>query len=137
LVEKVGQLGGKQCEQVWESCVDGFRWQFGGCCSTRGLLMKLNFVQHEQYSCRTIKWGEVVIRRNSQEPEMWDLLIGGKLVRRAYYRSAEDAAFFASRADFGDAYLNRFYTGFHVSADLENFWKHTSESRFVPVNYGN
>ena len=67
--------------------------------------------------------GEVVICRNAEEPNWWDLLIGGKLVRPAFYSSPEQAAECANKRELADEGLNKLYVGLRVPSDLQQ-WKH-------------
>ena len=97
---------------------------------------RIQLVRPESYTFPSAK-GKVVIRRNQFEPAKWDLLIGAALVRKAYYSEPQAAAADASRHDFGDESLNRRYARLYIPADLENFWKHSAESSYVPVNPGN
>lgn len=97
---------------------------------------RIQFVQHESYTFPSAK-GKVVIRRNRFNPAKWDLLICGVLIRQAYYSEPQQAAEEASRNDFGDERTNRRYTGLYIPASLEDFWKHSRETSYVPVNPGN
>ena len=65
--------------------------------------------------------GEVLIARNEERPSRWDLWISGKLVCPAHYQSPDDAAFFASRSDFGDEELNEKYKRLRVPDDLRRW----------------
>lgn len=69
--------------------------------------------------------GKVVICRNTERPALWDLWINGKLLRAAYYDSAEEAARRTYERDFGDEELNKLYLGLRVLPDLHH-WHHDS-----------
>jgi hypothetical protein len=77
-------------------------------------------MNHDSYSFQSNK-GDVTICHNDERPSHWDLRIAGKLVR-PNYSSAEEAAFLASRRDFGDEELERVYIGLRVPAGLDR-WK--------------
>ena len=94
---------------------------------------RIQFVRHESYTFPSSR-GKVVIRRNQFDPARWDLLIGGVLVRKAYYSEPHEASEDASRNDFGDASINQRYAGLNIPSDLQSFWKYSSESTYVPVN---
>lgn len=71
--------------------------------------------------------GDVVVCRNKERPSRWDLLVGGKLICPEYYTDPHQAAFFASRRDFGDEELNKQYVGLRVPSDLAR-WRQRETS---------
>jgi len=77
-------------------------------------------MESDCYSWRS-NMGEVLIARNEERPSRWDLWISGKRVCPAYYKSPDDAAFFASRSDFGDEELNEKYEQLRVPNDLQQW----------------
>jgi hypothetical protein len=76
-------------------------------------------MNHECYVYASNK-GEVTISRNEENPSRWDLHIDGKLAVPGY-QNAEEAAYFASRRDFGDEELERIYIGLRVPAELDQW----------------
>jgi hypothetical protein len=59
----------------------------------------------------------VTISLNEERPGNWNLRIGGKLIY-PHYKSPEEAAFKASRRDFGDEQLEQDYIGLRVPPNL-------------------
>lgn len=76
-------------------------------------------MESDCYSCKS-NMGEVLIARNEERPARWDLWISGKLVGPAHYKSPDDAAFFASRGDFGDEEFNEKNNGFVFPTICDN-----------------
>ena len=71
------------------------------------------------YLFRSFK-GDVTITENEEHRSLWDLRIGGKLIRPKY-KSPEEAADFASRRDFGDEELEQIYVGLRVPGELDRW----------------
>ena len=64
--------------------------------------------------------GEATISRNEEYPSKWDLRIEEKLIYPCY-SSPEEAAYKASRHDFGDEELEQLYIGLRVPGELERW----------------
>jgi hypothetical protein len=72
-------------------------------------------------------FGEVTISRNEEHPSWWELRIDGKLIR-PNYQTADEAAYLASRRDFGDEELERKYARLYVPGELD-MWKVRNPSK--------
>lgn len=87
------------------------------------------FVNTDCYSYFS-RYGEVLIAPNDEYPSKWDLWIDDQLICPAYYSSADEAAHYASRRDFGDEELNRKFVGLRVPDDLRQ-WRATKLRRAI------
>jgi hypothetical protein len=81
--------------------------------------------------------GLLSIQRNKKNPVYWDFYLDGVLIRSDYIDPAE-AAFDASKGDFGDEALDRLFNKICVPSDIA-FWrtfkgKYSNETENVQNN---